>query len=51
VEWGKKKLTAEELNNNLLLAQDKWGQTAWLYASLRGKEKYYRNCRNVVKRH
>jgi hypothetical protein len=35
-EWGKETLTAEELGNKLLLAKDKWGQTAWHLAAKNG---------------
>jgi ankyrin repeat protein len=35
-EWGKETLTAEELNNKLLLAKDSNQQTVWHYVSRRG---------------
>jgi len=36
-EWAEKNLTTEEINNNLLLAIDKKGRTAWHVAAKDGE--------------
>jgi ankyrin repeat protein len=37
LEWGKETLTAEELNNKLLLDKGNEGQTAFHFATRKGK--------------